>query len=265
MIGWRSRWALSKLLSPAHYKTQRDLFEEPGKYYEAILKKFIPGRHINPILLSLRRGPKFFVHEFMTLYIYNEIFVDKVYDVDLGAIDAPFIIDIGANTGLFALYAKTRWPNATIQCYEPYPPNFRQLAANIQANNLDGITFFQKGVGKSCTTATLHVHPTNVGGHSLYGGEPGSATVQVEITDLTTILAGAPKQQCNLLKLDCEGCECEILQNLTPDLAHRISHIVYEPTPRLCDVKQMNLKLSGLGYSISYRNGLFHAVSCSAL
>jgi len=265
MIGWRLRWVLSKLLSPAHLKTQWKLLADPGRYYAAILKKFIPGLHTKPIMLSLRGGPKFFVYEFMTLYIYNEIFAEKVYDVDLGNINTPFIIDIGANTGLFALYAKTVWPGATIQCFEPYPPNFAQLATNIQANRFDGVAYFQKGVGKECTTAILHVHPKNIGGHSLYGGESGGSRVQVEITDLASILAGASTQQCDLLKLDCEGCECEILQSLTPDLAHRIKRIVYEPTPRLCDVRQINNKLSGLGYAVSYRNGLYHAARREAV
>lgn len=259
MTAWKLRWALSKLLSPAHLKMQRELLTEPAKYYAAMLAKFIPGLYTDPIVLCLRAGPKFLVHEFMTLYIYNEIFADKVYAIGLGAVKSPFIIDIGANTGLFALYAKSIWPNATIQCFEPYPPNFSQLAANIQANRLEGVKYFQQGVGKACTTATLHVHPKNVGGHSLYPGESKGTTVDVEVTDLATLLANAPAQKCDLLKLDCEGCECEILQSLTPDLADRIDRIVYEPTPRLCDVRQINEKLSGWGYAVTYRNGLFFA------
>ena len=49
----------------------------------------------------------------MTLYIYKEIFVDRCYDLTLDR-SFPVIIDIGANSGLFALRIRQLYPSAQI-------------------------------------------------------------------------------------------------------------------------------------------------------
>ena len=54
------------------------------------------------------------VKEFMTLYIYKEIFVEGCYDLSLATDPAPFIIDVGANTGLFIIRMKQLYPNAKV-------------------------------------------------------------------------------------------------------------------------------------------------------
>ena len=48
-------------------------------------------------------------------FVLNEIYLERVYDIpglDLTKCDA--ILDIGANAGVFALYAASRSPRATI-------------------------------------------------------------------------------------------------------------------------------------------------------
>ena len=82
----------------------------------------------------------------MTLYIYKEIFVDGCYDLTFDRA-APFVVDIGANSGLFALRLKQLYPSAKIACYEPFPPNFAQLENTIAVNSLDEVTPLQKAVG----------------------------------------------------------------------------------------------------------------------
>ena len=38
------------------------------------------------------------------------------------------VIDVGANKGQFAAYARTRWPNARLICFEPLPGPRAKLA-----------------------------------------------------------------------------------------------------------------------------------------
>ena len=43
----------------------------------------------------------------------------------------PLIIDVGANVGIFALWALHRWSNAKVICLEPLPPILEKLRENL--------------------------------------------------------------------------------------------------------------------------------------
>jgi hypothetical protein len=43
------------------------------------------------------------------------------HDVALGRDQFATVIDVGANKGQFAVYARTRWPKARLICFEPLP------------------------------------------------------------------------------------------------------------------------------------------------
>ena len=43
------------------------------------------------------------------------------HDAALGRDTFATVIDLGANKGQFAVYARTRWPNARLICFEPLP------------------------------------------------------------------------------------------------------------------------------------------------
>ena len=107
------------------------------------------------------------VKEFMTLYIYKEIFVDGYYDLSLASGPAPFIIDVGANTGLFIIRMKQLYPNSRVAGYEPLPSNFLQLKRSIELSRLDHVDIFMQGVGGTPRIEKLYIHPKNIGGHVL--------------------------------------------------------------------------------------------------
>ena len=190
-----------------------------------------------------------------TLYIYKEIFVDCCYDMIFDG-PAPLILDIGANSGLFALRLKQLYPSAKIACYEPYPPNFAQLENTIAVNCLDGVTPLQKAVGPKPGRAKLFIHRRNMGGHSFYAAEAHNTDhVDVEVIDVPSIL-GHLQQRVDLLKLDCEGAEFDILMNLAAPDARQIRRVIVETTSGLYDVDQLNAQMSSLGYQYQLRNGL---------
>jgi FkbM family methyltransferase len=191
----------------------------------------------------------------MTLYIYKEIFVDRCYDLTFDRA-APVIVDIGANSGLFALRLKQRYPTAKISCYEPFPPNFAQLQHTITINQLESVTPLRKAVGARCGNAKLYIHKRNMGGHSFYATEALSEDcVDVEVIDLRSILDEL-RQEVDLLKVDCEGAEFDILMSLTAAEARKIRQIIVETTSALYDVDQLNAQMISLGYHHKQRNGL---------
>jgi FkbM family methyltransferase len=64
------------------------------------------------------------------IQVFHQIFINKEYDITLD--HAPvYIIDGGANIGLFAIYIKNRFPDAKIICVEPDPENFKLLQQNM--------------------------------------------------------------------------------------------------------------------------------------
>jgi FkbM family methyltransferase len=227
----------------------------PAFYFTA-LRKLIPGLSSETKYLQLADGYVIPVRDFMTLYIYKEIFVDRCYDLTFDN-SAPVILDVGANSGLFALRLKQLYPSAKIACYEPFPPNFAQLEHTIAVNRLADITTLQKAVGAHPGRAKLFIHKRNMGGHSFYAAEAlNTDHVDVEVIDVPSIL-GDLRQQVDLLKLDCEGAEFDILMNLAASDARQIRRIIVETTDDLYDVDQLNAHMSSLGYQHQHRNGLF--------
>jgi FkbM family methyltransferase len=62
------------------------------------------------------------------ILVFYQLFLEKEYDINL---DNPsFIIDGGANIGLFAILMKNRYPQSVIVCVEPDPENFEILKKN---------------------------------------------------------------------------------------------------------------------------------------
>ena len=41
------------------------------------------------------------------------------------------VLDIGANVGAFAIWARQQWPGCELDCYEPHPENAKLLRRNV--------------------------------------------------------------------------------------------------------------------------------------
>jgi FkbM family methyltransferase len=254
-LPWRLRWTLAQFVQLAEYRKHSAVLRSAPAFYFTTLAKLIPGFSSEMKYLALADGHVVPVRDFMTLYIYKEIFVDRCYDVTFDQ-SAPLIVDIGANSGLFALRMKQLCPAAKISCYEPFPPNFSQLQNTISVNKLDSVTPLQKAVGARPGRAKLFLHKRNMGGHSFYATEAlNTDYVDVEVVDLPSILDGL-QQQVDLLKLDCEGAEFDILMSLGVADAHKIYRIIVETTSGRYDVGQLNAHMTSLGYHHQRRQDL---------
>lgn len=188
--------------------------------------------------------------DFMTLYIYKEIFIDGCYDYPTLHAEAT-IVDIGANTGLFSIRMKQLYPQSTLYCFEPFPTNFQQLQKNITMSGFQGVNIFQQGVGGHTRKEKLFIHKTNVGGHSIFQAETGGTSfVHIEIVSLKEVFKTQGVTKCSLLKLDCEGAEYEIIKSIDGELASSIDRILFEPTRGIYDVGELEEHLAKLGYKV---------------
>ena len=91
--------------------------------------------------------------------VYREIFEDKIYlKHGIRIADGDCVFDVGANVGLFSLFVKQQARTARVYAFEPLPPNFAALRANVELYGLD-VTLFECGLSKQRETATFTYYP----------------------------------------------------------------------------------------------------------
>jgi FkbM family methyltransferase len=211
-----------------------------------LLLKCLPELHRQPIELRLRDGHCIVVRSFMTLFIFAEIFIHRIYDAALRG--APrTILDIGANTGLFLLRAHQLCPDATIVAVEPEPANAAMLEETIRVNRLDGVRVVKAAITPLAGPVTLHLSPRNIGGHSTVMAR-GGQSIEVPGIPLAQALTLLPEGRCDLLKMDCEGAELGILAAMPPELAAKIGAMVYESERTM--VAEATRLAAALGFSV---------------
>lgn len=250
---WRLNWTIQQVFTFRNYRNHRLILHSSWKYWFALIVKFFPGVYTKAISLKLRDGGTFVVKDFMTLYIYNEIFVERSYDYPSLKISNALIIDIGANTGLFTLRMKELYPDSSIYCYEPFKNNFEQLSQNIQLSALKDIEIIQKGVGGISRTEKLFLNKSNLGGHSLYEQEARSNEyVSIDIVGIQDMMNALASDRIHLMKMDCEGAEYEIIKAITPELASKIEIILFESTESVYEISELTDHLTKLGFELEF-------------
>ena len=161
------------------------------------------------------------------------------------------IIDIGAHIGLFTLYASQYCTNGIIFCFEPVEENYSVLLDNITQNNLKNVKPFKSAVSKSESTITIYRNKDEAG-HSMFSFT--SHALKVNSISLKKIIDENSVNQCNLIKMDCEGAEYEIIESLPLEYFKKISKLIIEyhfadSKPKL--VNDIKTKLMTASFKIS--------------
>lgn len=133
-------------------------------------------------------------------FLMNEIFVADCYKLKtLASKPIHTIIDIGANNGFFALYARVLFPKAKIVCFEPCPETFARLKDNV--SNLD-IECVNIGLGDG-TPISMKAN-SHTGDSGSFVGVAGGDIPTKLFRDL---VAGYTLDANTIVKIDCEGGE----------------------------------------------------------
>lgn len=166
------------------------------------------------------------------LTMFEEVWVDERYRPD-GWRLAPggTVVDVGANVGVFALWAATRAGAGRVVCAEPSPQALDGLRANVARNRLTSVTVLPVAVGGERRKAILYNRGPTVM-DTLYARDHYGSTFrpghEVEVVTLAELFEAAQVDRCDLLKLDCEGAEYEILLGAGHDTLARVDAIVME-------------------------------------
>lgn len=147
--------------------------------------------------------------------------------------DNDVVIDIGAHVGLFSLFASQFCKSGKIYCFEPIKENYEALLDNINLNKIKNIVPLNLAVSKENEHVKIYLN-SDESAHSIFPS--GDAFVEVKSTTIETFFDEHKIENCNLMKIDCEGAEYEIIDSIPDGYFSRINKMIIEY--HLVDEKQ---------------------------
>jgi FkbM family methyltransferase len=136
-------------------------------------------------------------------YFYSKISREKSYN----------IIDIGAQSGLYTLFAKYL-PNSNFYAFEPFKPTFNILNDNILLNNINNVKTFNIGLSNKKEELILNTCKSHNGLHTL-GNNPlrfnDIEQIKIEVDTIDNLFYNN-NIPVDFIKIDTEGWEYNILK-----------------------------------------------------
>ena len=177
-----------------------------------------------------------------TRVAFLDILLDDCYALRDLPKNVGSVLDIGAHAGLFSLAARVRFPDATIHAYEPNPEMQRFLAQQSEAARF---SVFPEAVGLE--SGRVSIKPGQDSVHTKIVQDPQSDIPCISFSEAI----GRIRKEPILVKLDCEGCEWEILCDA--DAWQRVESLTMEyhlwAGYTLIELKK---RIESLGFSIKY-------------
>jgi FkbM family methyltransferase len=139
------------------------------------------------------------------IWAFRSIFRERCYDMDFGPLAADgVVVDLGANVGIFSLYAATRLvPNGKVLAVEANPDCFAKLEKTTAT--CANVTLWQGAVGNR---TELWLSEDSLGA-SVFKSKGSIARLDVRPISHESILTFAPR--IDLLKANMEGAEYPLL------------------------------------------------------
>jgi FkbM family methyltransferase len=184
----------------------------------------------------------------LTLYPGNEtsrsVFVTGRYEPNefclLSKILKPGMtfVDVGANMGLFTLYASRRvGSSGRVLAIEPSQREADLLKRNVQLNGLDNVRILQVALSDRTSAVELLVAPEKNSGHNTLGAfgynTPLDHRETIQAHRLDDIVQGEGLAQVDVIKMDIEGAELKALRGAAQTLRRDHPLLLLELSDRL--------------------------------
>ena len=223
-----------------------------------------------------------------TEFLYQEIFTDQSYlQHGITLDEGDCIFDVGANIGLFSLFAAQACPKVKIYAFEPIPPVFELLRLNAELYNLDA-KVFNIGLSRETKSAEFTYYPnvSVISGRfadaseekevvksfllKQHAGTGNATTVSQEVLDellverlqseqftcqlktISNIIEENQIERIDLLKIDVEKSERDVLAGIQERDWLKIQQIIVEVhdiNGRLTEITEL-LKFHGYDLTI---------------
>ncbi len=202
------------------------------------------------------------VTEFQVQAGYQEIFDDEIYlRHGIALPDGAVVFDVGANLGFFTLFVHQRAKSPRIFAFEPFPPTFEALAANMRLYGLD-VRLINRGVADRPGSTEFTFYPNAPGLSGRFAGTPEdlaenralildwlerlgarippeqideviqdhlrTETYPIELVTLSDVIREHGVERIDLLKVDAEKSEGFILAGLSDEDWPKIRQVVLE-------------------------------------
>ena len=157
--------------------------------------------------------------------------------------DGKDVVDIGANIGDSAIYFALNNAKRVI-ALEPYPHSYSSAEANVKNNDLGNvITLINAGYGDDSTIIVNEAFNNNVGS-DLIASEQG---INIPLYSLKSLIERY-NMQSPVLKMDCEGCEYNLL-NEADEVIKRFKRIQIEYH---YGYEKLKSKLEKAGFEVTF-------------
>jgi len=193
-------------------------------------------------------------------FLYDEIFVQEGYlKHGIRLVEGATVFDVGANIGLFTLFAGRLLADVTIYAFEPIPPVFEALRINAQLYGLEA-RLFDCGLSDAPGTAEFTYYPnvTLISGRfadateerdvvrsflrnqqqageiseeqveDLLGARLQAQRVNARLRTLSEVIAEEGVLRIDLLKVDVEKAEREVMAGLREEDWAKVQQVVIE-------------------------------------
>jgi FkbM family methyltransferase len=167
--------------------------------------------------------------ESTVIEIIDEIIYKKDYNpkgFTIGPDD--IVVDIGANIGIFSVYAAKK--AKAVYAVEPFPENVSFIKKNAKNNKLKNITTIHAAVSDKKGKINLFISNISAG-HLIFNKHSGgslSEYVTVPSVTLAEIMKKHNLKKIDFLKIDREGAEGQIIKSLSEIDLQKISKITME-------------------------------------
>ena len=136
------------------------------------------------------------------------------------SVPGSVFVDIGANAGLFSLFAaRHASAGVTIVAFEPHPGLFERMSFNLRPEALGraagevDIRLKNLALGASKGTVLLHSDADALGsGHIVEQSTAANSEFSVPMQSLQRALGGEKVDRISMMKIDVEGYEDQVLQ-----------------------------------------------------
>ena len=173
-----------------------------------------------------------------------------------------FILDIGANTGVYSLVAKSMNPAAEVFAFEPVNRVYKKLVANAEINSYD-IKCYEKAVSNTDGEAVIYDLPTE---HTLSVSvnqdlTPTNTTsipTKIETITLSSFIMENNLTEIDLIKIDVETHESEVIEGF--------GDLIFDMQPTLLieilndeiaqSIEEKIAKIGYLYFNIDENNGI---------
>jgi len=179
------------------------------------------------VIFETKKGTKMKIRVNSTdlMALINVWAVEEYSNEEFKINNSNTIIDIGGHIGLFSLYIAEKYKSVKIFTFEPIEENYDLLKENIKINNFNNI--YPKNIAVSNNNSNITIFLSDdQSGHGMY--KKTSKTRNIKSITLEEIFQENKLIKCDLLKIDAEGVEFEILENINKNMFEKIENIILE-------------------------------------